>query len=94
MKTKITILMLLCLTIISCSVENEEVLVSSQNFDATTNDNSRRVDLLPVICVSVDLIAGQNEIAGEVTLAKEGENITVTYTTIGDCENRPYLLCS
>lgn len=93
-------LILLCLTILSCSVENEEIVVSGQNL-GSINDNSRRVDSEPAICVSVDLIAGQNEVAGEVTLAKEGESITITYTTlgdwtmsathlyVGDCGNRP-----
>ena len=54
-----------------------------------------------VDCLEVDLIAGQNEVAGTVSLAKVGNSVHVTYSTtndwkitethlfVGDCGDMP-----
>jgi hypothetical protein len=101
MLNKITLLMLLFATISSCTVETTEDLISQE---ITTEINTDRLVVNsdgPVFCTEVDLIAGQNYDAGNVSVSKDGDNLIITYQTegdwtldathlyVGDCELRP-----
>ena len=100
---KITLLLVTIVTLTSCSKESVEQLSEealTSNPINTTND--RREEPGPSIDpIVTDLIAGQNEIVGTVTVETDGTTINVTYNTIngweidathlyvGDCESRP-----
>ena len=82
-------------TLFSCNienVENNESLINneslakkkeSKDFTVThTNDNT--LEDSEEHCKTVNLIAGQNHIAGTVTVDVEGDNLIITYTTNDD----------
>ena len=91
---KITFFLALCLatTFLSCNVEsvlNEKTIsekngkVKNVNIEILEGNNTTSDDF-DEHCKTVDLIAGQNHIAGTVTIDIEGDNLIVTYTTNSD----------
>ncbi len=103
MKSKITILLIAIISFTGCSKDsieqpNEEELIIPE----TTSSTERREEPDPSgDPIVTDLIAGQNEIIGTVTIESNGTFTTVTYNTIngweidathlyvGACEDRP-----
>ena len=51
-----------------------EDIITNNNQSSTNNET----------CITTNLIAGQNHIAGTVTVENDGENLIITYTTNGD----------
>lgn len=103
MKSKITLLLVVIFSVTSCSKEpfeqiNEENAVTTQTKPTTERRDDPDPYSDPIV---TDLIAGQNEIVGTVTVESDGNYITVTYNTIngweidathlyvGACEDRP-----
>jgi hypothetical protein len=92
---KFTLLTLLCsVTILfNCNVENiQEQLqetsakkekLNNENVVITESENTTSQDT-DEHCKTVNLIAGQNHIAGTVTIDVEGDKLIVTYTTNSD----------
>ena len=80
--TKITVLMIVCLTIISCSKENDGVLI--ENINTSGQEMERFIPSGNGECTeSKNLIAGQNYIAGTVVYELNSNNdLIVTYTTL------------
>jgi hypothetical protein len=96
MRTKTTLLLLITVLLTACSVESdknfEESITADRLYD--TNDD-------PVLCTQTDLIAGQNQTIGTVSVYTDGTTVTVCYDVIagwtldathlfiGDCAERP-----
>ena len=88
---KITYLLSALILVVFASCETENIIESSQslknpNFRVTdaTVDNSTSRASLEDPCMTVNLIAGQNHIAGVVTVDTDGENLIITYSTNED----------
>lgn len=96
MRTKITLLLLITVLLTACSVENDTVIEESITADRVIGTSSD-----PVLCTQTDLIAGQNQIIGTVSVFTDGNTVTVCYDVIagwtldathmyiGDCAERP-----
>jgi hypothetical protein len=104
---KITVLIsaLLLISFFSCNTEsiNDEKITQDPNFRVFEAKVKKKGSIsslrmsLDEPCMSTNLIAGQNYIAGTVTVDTDGENLIITYTTneewtidathlsIGDC---------
>ncbi|RLD26129.1 MAG: hypothetical protein DRI75_12265, partial [Bacteroidetes bacterium] len=105
MKKSIFLFSALCLLLIySCSTEkvSEDQTSINPNFrvaESTINSNSSSREVVDA-CYTTNLIAGQNYIAGVVTVELEGDDLIITYTTnedwtinathmsIGNCEDQ------
>jgi hypothetical protein len=105
MKKSIFIFSVLCLLLMSsCSTEKvlEDTIGIDPNFrvaESTINSNSASREVVDA-CYTTNLIAGQNYIAGVVTVELEGNDLIITYTTnedwtidathmsIGNCEDQ------
>ena len=95
--TTYSLLMFLVFTLLSCNVEkleNTEIatdLKSQDNIESTdkkakgdfvvTESDQGIIEGSDEHCKTVNLIAGQNHIAGTVTVDVEGDNLIITYTT-------------
>lgn len=89
------LLVFLCLIsmLFNCNVESiqqeqqaisaKKVKVKNENVVITESDNTTSEDTNEH-CRTVNLIAGQNHIAGTVTIDVDGEKLIVTYTTNSD----------
>jgi hypothetical protein len=96
MKIKSTLLLLLIVLIAGCSTENDEIIQES-----ITADRLADLGNDPVLCTQTDLIAGQNQTIGTVSVYTDGTTVTVCYDVIagwtidathlyiGDCADRP-----
>ena len=85
MKSKITLLFILCTLFISCSKDTDSVM--EQESTTTQGDDVRRLDPTANNCYTpVDLIAGQNYTAGIVSYEIIGQDLVVTYSTTGGWE--------
>ena len=104
-KSTMSLLALGLILVLGCSSEGDNITENSldPNFRVTeavvkgnaADLNGRNAE---DFCVYTNLIAGQNHIAGTVTVANDGENLIITYSTnedwtidlthmsIGDCE--------
>lgn len=88
---QITYLLSALFLVVFASCETENIIESSQslknpNFrvtDATVDNTANRASL-DEPCMTVNLIAGQNHIAGVVTVDTDGENLIITYSTNDD----------
>jgi hypothetical protein len=94
---KFTFLVILCLVsiFVSCNIEGVEGVevetsifekkgkVKNDNVVIVEGDNTTANDF-DEHCKTVNLIAGQNHIAGTVTMDVEGDNLIITYTTNSD----------
>jgi hypothetical protein len=89
MKTKTTLLLLLCIVIASCSIETTE--------NQVTEDGARLIIGLPQlddginsgdpveVCTPFNLMAGQNILVGSVSIIQlETGELEITYSTFGD----------
>ena len=93
---KITFLFsILCLfVLLGCTTElisNDEASTNTKtntdNVDYTVTENTvvdNQSSVNEEVCFTTNLIAGQNHIAGTVTVENDGENLIITYTTNGD----------
>ena len=98
-------ILLACL-ILTCSneksLESSSIEIQDPNFRVSENDLNNLIsgtDDEP--CITTDLIAGQHNIAGTVSVYNDGENLIITYATnedwsidlthlsIGDCDETP-----
>jgi len=90
MKLRLIISSILSLTLFfGCQQDNnDENLNNPTNFivkeDSVSNDGLRIS--LDEPCITVDLIAGQNEVVGTVTIDRNDTHLILTYTTFGDWE--------
>lgn len=84
---KITFILnaLFLVTLLSCDTESvkEEQISKDPNFRVfeVTNNGMLNRGSYEEPCLTVNLIAGQNEIAGTVTVDNDGENLIITYST-------------
>ena len=104
-KSTMSLLALGLILVLGCSSEGDNITENSldPNFrvtEAVVKGNAADLNGLNAedFCVYTNLIAGQNHIAGTVTVANDGENLIITYSTnedwtidlthmsIGDCE--------
>lgn len=104
-KSTMSLLALGLILVLGCSKDGENISEDSldPNFrvtEAVVKGNAADLNgRNPAdFCVYTNLIAGQNQIAGTVTVANDGENLIITYSTnedwtidlthmsIGDCE--------
>jgi hypothetical protein len=107
---KITVLIsaLLLISFFSCNTENvnEEKITQDPNFRVFEAKVKKKGSIsslrasLEEPCMTTNLIAGQNYIAGTVTVDTDGENLIITYSTneewtidathmsIGDCSEQ------
>ena len=75
---------------IGCNTElisnNENTMTDDLDFivteDSVTEDSQSNTS--DETCLTTNLIAGQNHIAGTITVENDGENLIITYTTNGD----------
>ena len=87
--------------LLSCNTENlEENTLTNEIPNFTVTENTNNFQLRSTSCVTADLIAGQNMIAGSVTVDFSDTDIIITYTTnsdwiidlthlsLGDCEDK------
>lgn len=85
MKKTYTLIILACLTIISCS-KDADIIIQKDSL-TTLEDGTRRFDPTETNCYTpVDLIAGQNYIDGIVSYQILNNELIVTYTTTGGWE--------
>lgn len=108
-KSTMSLLVLSLLFIVGCSTENDLNEEKSLNpnfrvFEYSAKDGGSTItgnkELIGTECFSVNLIAGQNHIAGSVIVSSDGDNLIITYLTnddwtidlthmsIGDCEEQ------
>lgn len=89
---KVTLLSAIILVLFSCSSEsitnnNQEELRLNPNFRVSefvkTGNNMSRASL-DEPCMTTNLIAGQNHIAGTVSVDVDGDNLIITYSTNSD----------
>ena len=74
----------MALTFISCEIEGiEETALKNQNSPANI-EHSVDLENLSEACLTVNLIAGQHHVAGNVTVYKDGENLIIVYSTNED----------
>lgn len=91
---KITLILIACISLLSCSKDSEEIILQ--------DEGQQRLDPTATNCYTpVNLIAGQNYIAGIVSYQIVDANLVVTYTTsdgwqinathlyVGDCDAIP-----
>ena len=83
-KLTLIIFGILAMTFISCEIESiEDTTLKSQ--DSQTNiELSVDLENLGEACVTVNLIAGQHHVAGDITVYNDGENLIIVYTTNDD----------
>lgn len=85
---KITLItaMLFTLTFFNCNTEEEltQDQSANPNFRVYESSNSASRATIDDPCTTVNLIAGQNYIAGTVTVDTDGEDLRITYSTNGD----------
>lgn len=86
MKNFFTILLIAVLPIISCTQDNEDVIVPEQNTTFVENISKVALNLVPTECHSVELIAGQHFDAGGVFLRIEAGYLIVAYESQDDWE--------
>jgi len=86
MKSKITLLLILCTLLVSCSKESDSLIEDSPTADRIiVIDGQTTQD--PVILSQTDLMAGQNINMGFVTVGlDENGLLVVTYNSDGDWE--------
>ncbi len=77
MKLNSTLIALFCLTLFSCSVENDEIITSDQ-LDLVTPDPPASTTQ------TTDLMAGQHMLAGIVSVNADNGIVEVTYSTDSD----------
>jgi len=91
-KTTILLILSLVLIFVSCNIEGVENETSifqkkgeakNDNIAIIEGDNTTSNDFAEH-CKTVNLTAGQNHIAGTVTMDIEGDNLIITYTTNSD----------
>lgn len=94
------ILLVSVITLWSCSKESPMGVDETETLYENTSPQTRRSENTEPVA-TVNLIAGQNTIVGEVSLTLDGSTLWVTYETyenwtitethlyLGDCENRP-----
>ena len=111
-KSTMSLLVLSLMFVFGCSTEGDQIDENNNNpnfrvYDAiikgsTSIEGDRSEEGCPVVnedaCLTTNLIAGQNNLAGQVTVTTDGENLIITYETcddwtidlthlsIGDCE--------
>lgn len=89
------ILLFLACTLLSCNVESIENIETIENLEGlekkkkpknvvVTQSDDGSLEDSEEHCKTVNLIAGQNHIAGTVTVDVEGDNLIITYTTNDD----------
>jgi len=93
-KTTILIIVFFTFTFFSCdieSLESVEKIESTKSLEKkqeadfiVTESNVSNLEDSEEHCKTVNLIAGQNNVAGTVTVDVEGNNLIITYTTNDD----------
>jgi len=85
MKKTYTLILLTCLTILSCSTDNE--IITVQKDSRTTLEGTRQFNRDANNCYTeIDLIAGQHYTAGIVSYQILNNDLVVTYTTTSGWE--------
>ena len=75
---------IIAMTFISCDIESIENTALESLDSQTIIENSVDITILGEACVTVNLIAGQHHVAGDVTVYNDGENLIIVYTSNND----------
>ena len=84
---KFTFLLLLFTAsiLLSCNTENlEDNTLTNEVPSFSVTESTINFQLRSTPCMEVPLIAGQNMTAGSVSVDRDGDNLIITYSTIGD----------
>ena len=106
MKQRLLYLLAIPFLIFSCEQElmdqlDQSTLEREYTVTEGTIDNTNSNGTNDEVCYSINLIAGQHHVAGDITVDNDGENLIITFTTnedwtinathlyIGECEDIP-----